>query len=173
MPSGERPGATDGTAETGVELRFPPVPDHVRTARLVAATVARRAGLDSVRLEELRLAVGEACARAVRRCTAAGHPGPVLLRIDDGGPGLTVEVADGVPGDSPDERVALALIRGLADEVKVLEGGVLSETSVEGIELVEGVGPAGGIGGRVRLSWWPPLSSPGPGPLPPGRIGHG
>ena len=50
-----------------VALRFQAAPEHVRTARLVAVAVARRAGMDEVRLDEIRLAVGEMCARAVRR----------------------------------------------------------------------------------------------------------
>ena len=33
-------------AAVGIELRFPPTPGHVRTARLVAAAVARRARLE-------------------------------------------------------------------------------------------------------------------------------
>ena len=48
-----------------VELRFSALPAHVRTARLVAAAVARRAGVDEAVLDEVRLAVGEACSRAV------------------------------------------------------------------------------------------------------------
>ena len=48
-----------------VELRFSALPAHVRTARLVAATVARRSGVDEDLLDEVRLAVGEACSRAV------------------------------------------------------------------------------------------------------------
>ena len=48
-----------------VELRFSALPEHVRTARLVAAAVARRAGVDEAVLDEVRLAVGEACSRAV------------------------------------------------------------------------------------------------------------
>ena len=55
-----------------VALRFQAAPEHVRTARLVAVTVARRAGIDEVRVEEVRLAVGEMCARAVRRSLQNG-----------------------------------------------------------------------------------------------------
>jgi anti-sigma regulatory factor (Ser/Thr protein kinase) len=125
----------------GVELRFPPTPSHVRTARLVAAAVARRARLEDVRLDELRLAVGEACARAVRRCILSGCLTPVVLTVDDAGPGLVVEVADEAPVPQRDEPVVLALLRGLADAVEVLDG-------------------AGGRGGRVRMEWWPPLAPP-------------
>jgi anti-sigma regulatory factor (Ser/Thr protein kinase) len=127
----------------GVELRFPPTPGHVRTARLVAVAVARRAHLDEDRLEELRLAVGEACARAVRRCQVADCTSAVVLTVDDAGPGLVIEVADAAPAQQGDEPVALALLRGLADVVKVLNGD-------------------GGSGGRVRMEWWPV-------PAPPSR----
>src|SRR5262245_3695438 len=48
-----------------VEMSFTPLPAHVRTARLVATAVARRSGVDEALLAEVRLAVGEACSRAV------------------------------------------------------------------------------------------------------------
>jgi anti-sigma regulatory factor (Ser/Thr protein kinase) len=150
----------------GVELRFPPTPGHVRTARLVAVAVARRAHLDEDRLDELRLAVGEACARAVRRCQIADCSAAVVLTVDDSGPGLVVEVTDAAPaqvgegwmgdqeepsaGDQKEplaldrtESVVLALLRGLADAGEVFDGG-------------------GGSGGRVRMEWWPV-------PAPPSR----
>jgi anti-sigma regulatory factor (Ser/Thr protein kinase) len=58
-------GVATGT-EVTVTLRLPPSAAHVRTARLVAAAVARRSGVAEDLLDEVRLAVGEACARAVR-----------------------------------------------------------------------------------------------------------
>jgi hypothetical protein len=119
----------------GVELKFPPTPGHVRTARLVAAAVARRAHLHEDRLDELRLAVGEACARAVRRCESSNCAMPVVLLVDDAGPGLVIEVTDAAPDQEGDEPVVLALLRGLADAVEVLDG-------------------VGGSGGRVRMEWW-------------------
>src|SRR5215467_12213040 len=48
-----------------VEMTFTPLPAHVRTARLVATAVARRSGVAETLLDEVRLAVGEACSRAV------------------------------------------------------------------------------------------------------------
>jgi serine/threonine-protein kinase RsbW len=48
-----------------VEMTFTPLPAHVRTARLVATAVARRSGVAEALLDEVRLAVGEACSRAV------------------------------------------------------------------------------------------------------------
>ena len=119
-----------------VSLRFPPSAGQVRTARLVAVSAARRMGLDEARLDEVRLAVGEVCARAVRRCAAGAVTADVRLEVDDLGPSLRVAVTDQagrVPEDR-DEAVALALVRGLADEVSVEAG-------------------PGGPGGRVWLVW--------------------
>jgi anti-sigma regulatory factor (Ser/Thr protein kinase) len=48
-----------------VRLSFSPAAAHVRTARLVGVAVARRAGVPEELLEEVRLAIGEACSRAV------------------------------------------------------------------------------------------------------------
>ncbi|GLY31078.1 ATP-binding protein [Kineosporia sp. NBRC 101731] len=126
----------------GVELRFPPAAEYVRTARLVAVAVARRAGLTHD-LEELRLAVGEVCARAVRRCDAADCDEPVTMFVDDTGPRLVVEVTDAAkiapsPQTEP-EQVSLSLIEGLADYVEV--------RTHQGIS-----------GAQVHLEWWPPAS---------------
>ena len=57
-----------------VEVTFTPLPAHVRTARLVATAVARRSGVDETLLDEVRLAVGEACSRAVRRESSIIQP---------------------------------------------------------------------------------------------------
>ena len=66
-----------------VEVTFTPLPAHVRTARLVATAVARRSGVDEALLDEVRLAVGEACSRAVeahrRHCPAE----PVRIEMTD------------------------------------------------------------------------------------------
>ena len=56
--------ATDATMRT-VQLEISPTPAHVRTARLVAVAVARQCGVSESLLEEIRLAVGESCSRAV------------------------------------------------------------------------------------------------------------
>ncbi|WP_318207995.1 MULTISPECIES: ATP-binding protein [unclassified Streptomyces] len=144
-----------------VELRFSAQPEHVRTARLVAAAVARRAGVDEAVLDEVRLAVGEACTRAVglHRSNDVTTPIRVVLteeektfsiEVGDEVPGAGVAAADavGVPGaraaapaeefddaDGEDE-MGLAVIRGLVDDVEV---------------------SAGEDGGTIRMSW--PVSS--------------
>ena len=131
-----------------VEVTFTPLPAHVRTARLVATAVARRSGVDESLLDEVRLAVGEACSRAVeahqRHCPAE----PVRIEMTDSGERFVVVVSDHAPTaagrpatpDSPGNGAApgdpktsgydggsaipagfgLAVISGLAEDVRVL-----------------------------------------------------
>jgi serine/threonine-protein kinase RsbW len=80
-----------------VEVTFTPLPAHVRTARLVATAVARRSGVDEALLDEVRLAVGEACSRAVeahrRHCPAE----PVRIEMTDTDKRFVVVVSDHAP----------------------------------------------------------------------------
>ncbi len=113
-----------------VEVTFTPLPAHVRTARLVATAVARRSGVDEALLDEVRLAVGEACSRAVeahrRHCPAE----PVKIEMTDQGERFVVVVSDHAPAgnatlvqgaDDPGIPVGfgLAVISGLAEDVHV------------------------------------------------------
>ena len=116
-----------------VELLLSPLAVHVRTARLVGVASARRAGLAEELVDEFRLAIGEACSRAV--ALNAAYAPDVLVKIilrDDPG-GLTVEVTDAGPESGPvsedvedlfaqdevDPRVALAVLSGLVDELEI------------------------------------------------------
>jgi serine/threonine-protein kinase RsbW len=129
-----------------VEVTFTPLPAHVRTARLVATAVARRSGVDEALLDEVRLAVGEACSRAVeahqRHCPAE----PVRIEMTDTDKRFVVVVSDHAPAASAPSRAGadrvdrdgsaegapgqdsgmaipagfgLAVISGLADDVRV------------------------------------------------------
>ena len=115
-----------------VEVAFTPLPAHVRTARLVATAVARRSGVDEALLDEVRLAVGEACSRAVevhrRLCPAE----PVRIEMTDQGERFVVVVRDAAPsvpapGGAPaaavpngdDGALAIPSGFGLADDVCV------------------------------------------------------
>lgn len=145
-----------------VELRFSAQPEHVRTARLVAAAVARRAGVDEAVLDEVRLAVGEACNRAVGLHRSHGITAPVTVVLIEDEKSFAIEVGDEVPGPGadgsvpgvsgrrdaapgvgPDEpepdadgdgedEMGLAVISGLVDDVEVRSGA---------------------DGGVIRMSW--------------------
>jgi anti-sigma regulatory factor (Ser/Thr protein kinase) len=93
-PGGQARETTPGP----VVLRFAPLPEHVRTARLVAVALARRAGVEDGLLDEVRLAVGEACSRAVGLHRAVAPDVPVVVHLDDGRERFGVEVVDAVSG---------------------------------------------------------------------------
>jgi anti-sigma regulatory factor (Ser/Thr protein kinase) len=138
-----------------VELRFSALPEHVRTARLVAAAVARRAGVDESVLDEVRLAVGEACSRAVGLHQRGGIGGTVRVALTDQEKRFLIEVEDeagpasassgetgstgatGADEDAADDALGLAVISGLVEDVEVGDGA-------------EG-------GSVIRMSW--PVSS--------------
>ncbi|MFF5345513.1 ATP-binding protein [Streptomyces althioticus] len=132
-----------------VELRFSALPEHVRTARLVAAAVARRAGVDEAVLDEVRLAVGEACTRAVGLHQHGGISAPVKVLLIEEEKQFSIEVGDEAPhapvrarsadevlGDpdteTEEDEMGLAVISGLVDDVEV---------------------SAGESGGSIRMRW--------------------
>jgi serine/threonine-protein kinase RsbW len=90
-----------------VELRVPSRAEHLALVRVVVTTVAETiAGLDGVRLEDLRLAVSEACANAVEAYTRQGRAGtPIVLRLRAERGRIEVEIHDDAGGFDPDELV--------------------------------------------------------------------
>jgi anti-sigma regulatory factor (Ser/Thr protein kinase) len=133
-----------------VELRFSALPEHVRTARLVAAAVARRAGVDEAVLDEVRLAVGEACTRAVGLHMSHGVDTPVRVALIEEEKKFSIEVSDAAPtatagshtasrptakapsgkpdDDEAEGEMGLAVISGLVDDVEVTtddKGGLI------------------------------------------------
>ncbi|GAA1998834.1 ATP-binding protein [Catenulispora subtropica] len=147
---------------TAVLLRFTPQPEHVRTARLVAVAHARRVGVEAGLLDEVRLAVGEACSRAVglhqRHCP--GEPVVVVLdAVDSTGSGLApdrfvVTVADKVSGAVPSPR----------DGAPAREGGAAAEDEDDLDDAEMGLAVLTGLvddldiaatpdGGAVRMGW--------------------
>ena len=85
-----------------VEMSFTPLPVHVRTARLVATAVARRSGVGEALLDEVRLAVGEACSRAVEAHQAQCPDEPVRVELTGGNGRFEVVVTDAVAA-GPDD----------------------------------------------------------------------
>jgi serine/threonine-protein kinase RsbW len=85
-----------------VTVSFTPLPAHVRTARFIAASVARRAGVAESILDEIRLAVSEACSVAVRFHLAHAPAAPVELRLTETTDTFSVQVVDAVKRLAPD-----------------------------------------------------------------------
>jgi serine/threonine-protein kinase RsbW len=87
---------------TTVTVSFTAVPAHVRTARFIVASVARRAGVAESILDEIRLAVSEACSLAVRFHLVHAPGSPVELRLTESVDQFSVQVADAVGRSAPD-----------------------------------------------------------------------
>ncbi len=137
-----------------VRLSVSPAPVHVRTARLVGVAVARRAGVAETLLDEVRLAIGEACTRAVALRRQDGLPDPVLVEMSDT-ESYTVRVIDRAPIEASVGLSALPPDE-LADESLTDE----ALTTGVGFALLAGfvddlqVRPVDeGIGTEVRMVW--------------------
>lgn len=83
-----------------VEVSFSALPVHVRTARMIVTAVARRSGVEETLLDEVRLAVGEACSRAVEAHQQFCPAEPVRMLMNDTGHRFEVTVTDNVPGET-------------------------------------------------------------------------
>ncbi|MBW8806524.1 MAG: ATP-binding protein [Catenulisporales bacterium] len=159
---------------TAVLLRFTPQPEHVRTARLVAVAHARRVGVEAGLLDEVRLAVGEACSRAVglhqRHCP--GEPVVVVLdAIDESDSGMApdrfvVTVADKVSGAVPGPRDGATGATGASETSEAASeaaaGGLDDDEDLDdaemGLAVLTGLVDdlditSGPDGGSVRMGW--------------------
>jgi serine/threonine-protein kinase RsbW len=151
-------GPSEDGVVPGLELELPPKPEFVRTARHAIAAIGRVHELPDELVEDLKLAVSEACTNAVASAEVDGAvaDGPVRLRASVDGDRIVIEVVDprapaprevsGDPteidtADLPFERaLALPLIRGLVDELTMApaDGGGLR------LQMVVGVDRSGG-----------------------------
>ena len=126
-----------------VTLEVPARAEHLGLVRTVVTTLASSfAGLEGVRLDDLRLAVSEACVNAIEAYASLGTPGlPVTIRLRAEPGCIEVEVHDEAGGFDPGELVphppveaperlhherglGVPLMRALADDADfVAEGG--------------------------------------------------
>ena len=146
-------GGAVADTEASVTLRLPPSAAHVRTARLIAAAMARRSGVADAVLDEVRLAVGEACARAVRVHERHGVSAPVIVEFGETGR-FRVAVVDAAKADVAGEPPLLADTDGgqvapWADPSGDALGLALLGAVVQDLAVDEDV--AGGT--RVTMSW--------------------
>ena len=137
-----------------VELSFTPLPAHVRTARLIATAIARRAAVDADVVDEIRLAVGEACSRAVRLHQSHGVVDPVRLTLAVDRGRYEIVVIDAVAVDEAPrsfDDVDLSHESDLADDGS-LSPGIGLAVIVGLVDSVDVVSlPAGGT--EVHMSW--------------------
>jgi len=113
-----------------VELKFPCRPEYVGVARLAILGVASRTKFSYLEVEDIRLAVGEACTISVEWAERNGFAGSeIVLKSEVADDRLTVDIYDAagtrgemVPGNSADqesENLGALLITLLVDEITV------------------------------------------------------
>lgn len=114
-----------------VELSFPANSRYLVLARLSLAGIAPVARLAEETLADLKLAVTEACANAVRHAYPDDVDGVVRLRLSLEPGTLTVEVADDGQGLEPgslsgwdasrmrEEGMGFSIMRAVVDEVEI------------------------------------------------------
>jgi len=134
-----------------VELSFTALPAHIRTARLVATAVARRSGVDESLLDEVRLAVGEACSRAVEGHQLYCPAEPVRLALTDMAGRFEVEVTDTCTPDGLASGVAAADEGGEESGRAGLPAGLgIAVLTSLADDVQISTTPAGT---RIRMSW--------------------
>ena len=123
---------TDAALPSVVELKIPSRPEFVGVARLTILGVASRMPFTYDEVEDIRLAVGEACTTAVERARKSSRSGSEITirsEIQDGK--LTINVQDEAgpmpesqpvpesPGELDEQGLGALLMELLVDEFSV------------------------------------------------------
>jgi serine/threonine-protein kinase RsbW len=121
------PGLGEGEQGNGgsdVRLTLPAQPENVAVVRHVLGAFAEALQLPDPVIEDMRLAVTEACTNVVRHAYADGEPGPVEILIRPVGDTLQVIVSDHGRGlrpraDSTGPGLGLPLIAALTHSLEI------------------------------------------------------
>jgi serine/threonine-protein kinase RsbW len=116
-----------------VVLEVPAKPEFLLLARLAATGVGRSAGASEETIADLKLAVTEAVANAVRHAYPSDSPGRVWIELSSDAGRLEIAVSDEGRGlgdadvephgdDHGESGMGLSIIRAIADEVDVGAG---------------------------------------------------
>jgi anti-sigma regulatory factor (Ser/Thr protein kinase) len=106
-----------------VRLTVPARPENVATVRHVVTALAQRTGMPPSLVDDVRLAVTEACTNVVRHAYR-GSEGPIEVAVDSSGGRLTLVVSDRGVGMSPNPDgggpgLGLTMIAALADSLSI------------------------------------------------------
>jgi len=122
------PAVTSGV----VTLRLPPRPQFISVARLTAAGICHRLDLTYLEIEDIKLALGEACANAIQHGTGSWEerspieitfevfPDRFLIEVND--PDSNVDwnsvVGEGSPRNGRSAGVGIVVMKHVMDEVE-------------------------------------------------------
>jgi anti-sigma regulatory factor (Ser/Thr protein kinase) len=129
-----------------VELEIPSKTPYVGVVRLAMSSLARSAGLDEEKVDDIKIAVSEACANAVLNNEEAGSTDPVSVTWNEEPARLVIEVADrgttldpspvrevDTQGFSTRAVMSMALLRSLVDGCEFAardDGGMTTTLSI-------------------------------------------
>ncbi len=135
-----------------VTLAIRPDPSHVRLVRLVAVALGRLNGIGEDVLDDVRLATGEACGRAVAAHLHHGVAQPVEVELR-GGDGLDVCVRDFVPLRRASGLSAADVLREDMVEQESTPDGEAAAEGVDGLlALPEAIGLIEGVSDTVTVN---------------------
>jgi len=111
-----------------VELEIPSAPEYVSIVRQAVAGIARRMSFGDNQIEDIKIAVGEACTNAIKHGCTGDASRNVLVRCTVRDDALQVEVTNSIancssptvpeaPDLSKEGGLGLYLMRQLVDEV--------------------------------------------------------
>lgn len=114
-----------------LELEIPSSPEYVAIVRQAVEGIARRMDFNELQIEDMKLAVGEACTNAVRHGCAKDDLQHIAVRCMVLSDGLSVEIRNGItdceeplvpvtPDLSREGGLGLYLMRKLMDEVDIV-----------------------------------------------------
>jgi serine/threonine-protein kinase RsbW len=115
-----------------IEITIPSKPEYVAVVRLALASLARDLEMDEETVDEMKIAVSEACANAVVASREAGTDAPIVVNWESDESSIVVEIGDSAGGSPPSlplddsqgfstrRAMSEALLRSLVTKLEVL-----------------------------------------------------
>jgi serine/threonine-protein kinase RsbW len=123
--------ATPSVRERTISLRIPARAEYLIVCRLAISGIASALLLDEGAIDDIKLAVTEACTNAIRH-GYGGHEGTIAVDVVCGPDELVVSVEDAgsgfdsgnrrLPGAAGDGGIGLALIEEVVDDLEIGPG---------------------------------------------------
>jgi serine/threonine-protein kinase RsbW len=118
--------------DRSVRLTIPAKPEYITLGRLALTALARLRPLPEETVNDLKLALTEACTNSVRHAYEDGpgvveivyhlEPDRMIVEVADDGQGFTPEEVAGTKnGDLTEGGLGIAIIRAVVDEVEIGE----------------------------------------------------
>ncbi|HVL81414.1 MAG TPA: ATP-binding protein [Actinomycetota bacterium] len=110
---------SDGLEDEAFSIAVRPEPQYVGTARAFAAAMARHFRADEERVQDVKVAISEACTNAIKAHRAISIEEPITLVVRADGTILWYEIADEGGGFDVAGRIAKRPAEG-----ELFEGGI-------------------------------------------------